>query len=76
MKTQVITKQELELIPRWQGCIARNAYLEWLSYSTYMLGLSRIAVADTQFAHANDLLLLSQVAYQRALDMQPAEVAA
>lgn len=56
---------------RWQQAITRDHYLEWLSYATYLRGLSRLAWADNSFAMSNDLLLLAQVAYQRALDLEP-----
>ena len=56
---------------RWQQANSRDNYMEWQSYAFYLRGLSRLAFADNSFCMANDLLMLAQVAHQRALDLQP-----
>lgn len=65
-----------EIVERWQQCIERQHYLGWLSFATYLRALSRLAVADLQFAAANTLAFLAGVAHQVAVDMEPHEVAA
>jgi hypothetical protein len=61
---------------RWQQAIAHDDLREWSSLAFYMRTLSRRAWADNSFCMANDLLMLAQVAHQRAIDLEPKKEAA
>lgn len=56
---------------RWQQAIQRNDYRTWLALSHYYMSLSRMAFADNSVYMASDLVMLSNVAHQLAVDMEP-----
>ena len=61
---------------RWQQATKRNDYRTWLALSNYYMSLSRLAFSDNSVYMASDLVMLSNVAHQLAVDMEPLEDAA
>jgi hypothetical protein len=69
--TYVFHKDFEEAQTRWQQVQLRDNYMELQSFSSYLMAMSRMAAADCSFAIARDLVLLSNAAHQRAVDLEP-----
>lgn len=73
MSPIIIRPAGIELATRWAECIERNSVMCWRALSSLLLACSRLEIHANQFAIANDLLTLSELAQQHAIDLAPFE---
>lgn len=71
--TTIILPETLDVVIRWAECEARNSVRCWRALSHVLLAYYRLEFHDNRFTVANDLLMLSELAQQRAIDLAPFE---
>lgn len=69
----IILPADLNVVTRWAECVKRNSVMCWRALSSLLLAYSRLELHANQFAIANDLLTLSELAQQHAIDLAPFE---
>lgn len=73
MSYPIILSKGIDIINRWRECNAVNSVMAWRALSNVCLAYSRIEVLDNKFCVASDMLTLSELAQQRAIDLAPFE---
>ena len=73
MSHPVIFPASLDVVTRWAECRERDSVMCWRALSNVLLAYARLAFRRKQFATANDLLTLSELAQQHACILAPFE---
>ena len=73
MSYPIILPKALDVVTRWKECADRNSVMCWRALSHVLLAYSRLEFHDNRFAVANDLLTLSELAQQMAIELAPFE---
>ena len=71
MSHPVIFPASLDVVTRWAECRERDSVMCWRALSNVLLAYARLAFHDNQFATANDLVTLSELAQQHACILAP-----